>query len=67
MLGFSMVADYLWCKPPYNIIEDGDVLNYITRVMKLNRGKLLQQDDWLGWQESEYLQLNQYDSQGMFG
>jgi hypothetical protein len=35
--------------------------------MHLTRGKLLQQDDWTDWQESEYLQLNQYDAQGMFG
>jgi hypothetical protein len=62
-----MVADYLWCKPPYNIIEDGDVLNYITRVMKLTHGKLLKQENWLDWQESEYFQLNQYNAQGMFG
>ena len=49
------------------VIASGDVLNYTTRVMKLTRGKLLRQDDWADWQESEYLQLNQYDSQGMFG
>ena len=35
--------------------------------MRLTRGRLLKQDDWSDWQESEYLQLNQYDSQGMFG
>ena len=35
--------------------------------MKLTRGKLLRQDDWADWQELEYLQLDQYDSQGMFG
>jgi hypothetical protein len=35
--------------------------------MKLTRGKLLQQDDWTDWQEPEYLQLDQYDTQGMFG
>jgi hypothetical protein len=35
--------------------------------MRLTRGKLLQQDDWSDWQNSEYLQLNQYDAQGMFG
>jgi hypothetical protein len=35
--------------------------------MKLTRGKLIQQTDWSDWQDSEYLQLNQYDSQGMFG
>jgi hypothetical protein len=35
--------------------------------MKLTRGKLLQQDDWLDWQGLEYFQLNQYNAQGMFG
>jgi hypothetical protein len=35
--------------------------------MKLTRGKLLKQSDWNDWQESEYLQLNQYFDQGMFG
>ena len=35
--------------------------------MKLTRGKLLCQEDWSDWQDSEYLQLDQYDSQGMFG
>jgi hypothetical protein len=48
-------------------VDDGDVLNYVTWVMKLTRGKLLQQDDWTDWQEPEYLQLDQYDTQGMFG
>jgi hypothetical protein len=64
---FSTVADYLRKAPPYEIIESGDVLNYVTRVMRLTRGKLLQQDDWNDWQGSEYLQLDQYDAQGMFG
>jgi hypothetical protein len=64
---FSTVADYLRRAPPYQVVDDGDVLNYITRVMKLTRGKLLQQDDWTDWQELEYLQLDQYDTQGMFG
>ena len=35
--------------------------------MKLTRGKLLSQNDWTDWQDSEYLQLDQYDAQGMFG
>ena len=35
--------------------------------MKLTRGKVLHQDDWHDWQESEYLQLDQYDAHGMFG
>jgi hypothetical protein len=64
---FSTVAEYLKKAPPYDIIEDGNVLNYVTKVMKLTRGKLLQQDDWLDWQDSEYLQLNQYSAQRMFG
>jgi hypothetical protein len=64
---FSTVAKYLKKAPPYDIIKDGNVLNYVTKVMKLTRGKLLQQDDWLDWQDLEYLQLNQYDAQGMFG
>ena len=37
---FTTVADYLRKAPPYRIVEDGDVLNYITRVIKLTRGKL---------------------------
>lgn len=39
----------------------------VSRVMKLTRGKLLKQPDWDDWQNSEYLQLNQYFEQGMFG
>ncbi len=61
------MADYLWKAPPYETIYSGDVLNYVTCVMRLTRGKLLQQDDWSDWQDSEYLQLDHYDAQGMFG
>ena len=64
---FSSVADHLRVAPPYDIVRSGDVLNYITRVMRLTRGKLLRQEDWSDWQTSEFLQLDQYDSQGMFG
>jgi len=39
----------------------------VGRAMKLTRGKLLKQPDWDDWQNSEYLQLNQYFDQGMFG
>jgi hypothetical protein len=35
--------------------------------MRLTRSRLLKQDDWTEWQESEYLQLDQYDKQTMFG
>jgi hypothetical protein len=34
--------------------------------MCLTRRRLLKQDDWTDWQDSEYLQLNQYDSQRIF-
>jgi hypothetical protein len=49
------------------VVGSGDVLNYVTRVMKLTSGKLLRQDNWSEWQTSELLQLDQYDSQNMFG
>ena len=49
------------------MVGSGDVLNYVTRVMKLTSGKLLRQDNWSEWQTSELLQLDQYDSQNMFG
>ncbi len=64
---FSTVAEYLRKAPPYNIVGDGNVLNYTTKVIKLTRGKLMKQQDWTDWQSLEYLQLNQYEDQGMFG
>ncbi len=51
----------------YDIITSGAVRNYSTRVMRLTRGRLLQQNDWTDWQNSEFLQLNQYDDQHCFG
>jgi hypothetical protein len=51
----------------YDIVDSGSILNYTTRTMKLTRGKLMNQDNWTDWQVSKYLQLNQYDAQGMFG
>jgi hypothetical protein len=64
---FLMVAEYLHKVPPYKIVDSSEVLNHVTRVMRLTRGKLLQQDDWSDWQSSKYLQLDQYNAQGMFG
>jgi hypothetical protein len=64
---FSTVAEYLRKVPPYKIIDSGDVLNYVTRVMRLTHGKLLWQDNWCDWQALEFLQLNQYNAQSMFG
>jgi hypothetical protein len=37
------------------------------RFSKLTRGKLLKTPEWDEWQQSEWLQLNQYYEQGMFG
>ena len=42
----------------YAIVDSGDILNYITRVMKLTCGKLMNQDNWTDWHESEYLQID---------
>ena len=50
--------------PPIN---DGGVLNVVTRAMKLTCGKLMKQPDWNEWNASEFLQLDQYDKQHMFG
>jgi hypothetical protein len=54
----------LWAQA-YDIVESGNVRQYVTQVMQLTRGKLLKQDDWQDWQASEFLQLNQYNAQGM--
>jgi hypothetical protein len=51
----------------YLVSNSRGVLNYVTRVMHLTWGKLLKQNDWHDWQELEFLQLNQYFAQGMFG
>jgi hypothetical protein len=63
---FTTVAEHVRSGHPYQLIHDGDVLNCVTKAMKLTCGKLIQQTDWSDWQESN-LQLNQYNSQGMFG
>ena len=61
-------ADHLCLtRPAHTLVSSGDVLNVVNWVMKLTRGKLLKQVDWNDWQESEYLQLNQYHDQEMFG
>jgi hypothetical protein len=52
---------------PTGLWTMGGVLNTVTRVMKLTRGKLIKQPNWDAWLASEYLQLDQYNAQGMFG
>jgi hypothetical protein len=53
--------------PRWDIVIDGDVRNVVTKVMKLTWGELMKEDDWTDWNESEHLQLDQYDKQFMFG
>jgi hypothetical protein len=64
---FATVAEHLQKKPPYSIINNGSVLHYVSTAMKLTQRKIFQQQDWTDWQDSEYLQLNQYEDQGMLG
>jgi hypothetical protein len=64
---FSTVAEHLRKAPPYSLVDNGGILNVVTKVMKLTRRKLLQQSNWNNWQASKFLQLNQYDAQRMFG
>jgi hypothetical protein len=48
-------------------VWDGDALHYVTRDQHLTRGKLIKQDHWAELKASEYMQLDQYNAQGMFG
>jgi hypothetical protein len=43
------------------------VLNRVTRANRITRGKLMKQDEWTDWEASEFLQLEQYVKQLMFG
>ena len=36
-------------------------------MSKLTRGKLLKANDWSDWQKAEWEQLDQFNTQGMFG
>ena len=47
--------------------DENDVLNFTVDVMKLTRKKLVTTPDWPEWLAKEHEQLDQYDSQGMFG
>jgi hypothetical protein len=51
----------------YDLVDEGGVLNMVTVANKLTRRILLQQDDWAEWHESEFIQLDQYAKQHMFG
>ena len=51
----------------YDLVEEGGVTNIVTSANKLTRRILLQQDDWHEWNESEFIQLDQYAKQHMLG
>ena len=38
---FSTVASHLSKKPTYDLVNSGEVLNVVMRIMRLTRGKLL--------------------------
>ena len=48
---------------------DHDDQIHINKMVKnaLTRAKLLKQPDWSKWEQSEFLQLDQYERQNMFG
>jgi hypothetical protein len=54
-------------RPRNELVDLGDVLNCTTKAMRLTHGGLLKQLDWNEWQDSEFLQLDQYNKQQMFG
>ena len=51
----------------YDLVDEGGVVNMVTTSNKLTRRILLQQDDWPEWRDSEFIQLDQYAKQHMFG
>jgi hypothetical protein len=46
---FSTVTEHLRRDPLYQLVDDGWVLNVVTRVMELTRGKLIKQPNWDEW------------------
>ena len=62
-----MAQHLQFSKQTHQHVESGGVLNVVNRVMQLTRGKLLKQPDWNDWRDLEYLQLNQFYDQGLFG
>ena len=68
------------CRTHQEVLEKANTVNYDDEVddtskiivnkldtPTLTRTKLLQQDDWKDWEASEFLQLDQYKRQKMFG
>ena len=64
-LRFITNLDHIIKQEPELIRDSGGVFQY--SFSKLTRSKLLRQHDWDEWQKAEWLQLDQYYSQFMFG
>ena len=60
---FILNLDYLQKQAPV-YQQSGGVFQWSFN--KLTQGKLLKQNDWNDWQQSEWLQLDQYYSQCIF-
>ena len=45
---------------------DNIIINKLVK-QRLTRKKLIERDDWADWEQSEFLQLDQYERQNMFG
>jgi hypothetical protein len=61
---FIMNVDHIVRQEAAKVLSGG-VLNW--KFNKLTRGKLLKTTEWDEWKQAEWLQLDQYYNQGMFG
>ena len=66
-----LLQDIIYDETPIIPIEEAPPLDNAVQISKmardnLTRTKLMKRDDWSDWQESEYLQLDQYKTQDMF-
>ena len=61
---FIMNLDHIQCQQAPTIISGGV---YHWKFNELTRGKLLKTKEWSEWRDAEWLKLEQYYSQGMFG
>ena len=48
-------------------IDSLEMIDHDVKISKLQQKKLQLQDDWEGFRNSEWKQLNRYDKVGMFG
>ena len=51
----------------YGFEDSQSIVKKTSSIPRLCRSKILQSEDWQQWKEAEFLQLNQYADQKMFG